>query len=76
MRKFALAAMVLSAGASVTATAIASPPVRHCDQNLPADVGCYSAPHERYCDVLIGHRCVEINRPIGITLEATRCFCP
>ena len=39
----------------------------HYASNLPADVGCYSEPHEKFCDVLIeGEWCVSLDKPPDI----------
>ena len=64
MKKLALAGLALSAAGLVGMAAPAEATIRYCNQNLPADVSCVSQPHGMYCDVLVGHKCINVNRPL------------
>ena len=67
MRKLLPTVIAAFAVAGVAAAPHASATLRYCDRNLPVDVGCYSQPHEKYCDVLIqGEWCVSLNKPADI----------
>ena len=58
LRMFAAAAVLAGV---VAPAAPANATLRYCQE--PVDVGCYSPPHEMFCQVYVREYCINVNLP-------------